>query len=153
MCPGASDNGLLCPAWQGTGPCSCRAPGRSGATHLELPPSELNDVPCYPLPPQVDKDPLRGAETHVKNYHSGFGCCRFSVRLRGQSSKCPSRRKPGGWNNHPRPQRQDKALTPLWTVYVVIRGAYEGAVTRQCVRELGAPPVVLPKRNRTTLDV
>ena len=31
--------------------------------------------------------------------------------------------------------------------------AYEGAVTRQCVRELGAPPVVLPKRNRTTLDV
>ena len=38
--------------------------------------------------------------------------------------------------------------TPLRAEYVVMDRAYEGAATRQCVRDLGAPPVVPPKRNR-----
>ena len=36
----------------------------------------------------------------------------------------------------------------LWADYVVMDRAYEGAGVRQCVRDLGATPVVPPKRNR-----
>ena len=41
------------------------------------------------------------------------------------------------------------AGTPLWADYVVMDRAYEGAATRQCVRDLGATPVVPPKSNRS----
>ena len=40
------------------------------------------------------------------------------------------------------------AETPLEAEYVVMDRAYEGATTRQCVRDLGATPVVPPKSNR-----
>lgn len=40
------------------------------------------------------------------------------------------------------------AKTPLWADYVVMDRAYEGEATRQCVRALGATPVVPAKRNR-----
>ena len=39
--------------------------------------------------------------------------------------------------------------TALWADYVVMDRAYEGEETRQCVRDLGATPVVPPKSNRT----
>ena len=40
------------------------------------------------------------------------------------------------------------AETPLEAEYVVMDRAYEGEATRQCVRDLGATPVVPPKSNR-----
>lgn len=40
------------------------------------------------------------------------------------------------------------ARTPLEADYVVMDRAYEGAATRQGVRDLGATPVVPPKGNR-----
>ena len=42
----------------------------------------------------------------------------------------------------------DLSSSLLLALYVVMDRAYEGAATRQCVRELGATPVVPPKRNR-----
>ena len=42
------------------------------------------------------------------------------------------------------------ARTALWADYVVMDRAYESDETRQCVRALGATPVVPPKSNRRT---